>query len=99
MQNSSDYSRYPRYTSLVEAAQMHDRVEGISESGNYEIQDFSKEAIKVGVEELGFGEIIQSKLYLCAKMGMSPTESMEMIDKLDEGNIEEISTKTHRQLI
>lgn len=99
MQKSSDYSQFPKYASLVEAAQMHERIEGVSESGNYEIQNFSQEAITVGVEELGFSEIIQSKLYLCAKMKMSPAESMEMIDKLDEDNIESVSTQTHKQLM
>jgi hypothetical protein len=32
-------------------------------------------------------------------MEMSPKESMEMIDKLDEENIESVATKTHRQLM
>lgn len=99
MRESSNYSQFPKYASLIEAAQMHKRIEGVSESGNYKIQNFSQEAITVGVEELGFSEIIQSKLYLCAKMEMSPKESMEMIDKLDEENIESVATQTHRQLM
>lgn len=99
MQNSENYSQFPRYTALVEASRMHSRIEGISESGDYEIEDFSKEAIKVGVEELGFAEIIQAKLYLCAKLELSPQEAMEMVDKVNESNIEKIATQTHDQLI
>lgn len=67
------------YNLLVEKASEKNEIEGVvSDINKYEIDDFTKEAEHVARIH-DFEGLTQSKLYICAKLKLSPNEAKEMV--------------------